>query len=211
MPANPKPRFFRTPAEFRRWLERHHASQAQLWIGFYKKDSGKSGMTYVEAVDEALCFGWIDGLVRGHDAVAYVQRFTPRKAKSTWSAVNLRKVEALKSAGRMAPAGLEAHAKRDPTRAGLYSFENRHVVLSPALVKRFRSKKAAWKFFEAQPPGYRRLAAFWVMSAKKEETRERRFARLLGDSQEGQRVASVAGSTPAEQKHLPARGRRKGS
>jgi uncharacterized protein YdeI (YjbR/CyaY-like superfamily) len=200
MQSNPAPRFFRTPAEFRRWLERHHAGEPELWIGFYKKDSGKGGMGYAEAVEEALCFGWIDGLVRGRDAESYMQRFTPRKATSTWSAINLRKIEELKRAGRMAPPGLDAHAKRDPSRANLYSFENRHIVMSPAFTKRFKAKKAAWKFFAAQPPGYRRIAAFWVMSAKKEETRERRFGRLVEDSANGLRIASLAGITPAREK-----------
>ena len=200
MQPDPTAKFFRTPAEFRRWLERHHASEPQLWVGFYKKDSGKGGMGYAQAVDEALCFGWIDGLVRGRDAESYMQRFTPRKAKSTWSAVNLKKVEDLTRAGRMAPAGIQAHASRDAKRTGLYSFENRHVELSPAFTKRFRADKAAWKFFEVQPPGYRRIAAFWVMSAKKEETRERRLARLMEDSSAGMRIASLAGTTPAKRK-----------
>ena len=193
-------RFFRTPAEFRRWLGRHHASATELWIGFWKKDSGKTGMSYLEAVDEALCFGWIDGLVRGRDAESYMQRFTRRGPKSTWSAINLRKVEALKKSGRMAPAGLQMHANRDPKRANLYSFENRHVVLSPAFTKRFEAKKKAWDFFEAQPPGYRRLAAFWVLSAKQEETRERRFATLVADSGKGVRVASLAGTAKPKRK-----------
>ena len=200
MQANPTPKYFRTPAEFRRWLERHHASETELWVGFYRKDSGKGGMGYAQAVDEALCFGWIDGLVRGRDAESYMQRFTPRKAKSIWSAVNLKKIEELTRAGRMAPAGIQAHARRDAKRTGLYSFENRHVELSPAFAKRFRADKAAWKFFEVQPPGYRRIAAFWVMSAKKEETRERRLARLMEDSAAGVRVASLAGTPPAKRK-----------
>ena len=199
MAETPAARFFRTQAEFRRWLEQHHAGAMELWIGFWKKGSGKAGLAYEEAVEEALCFGWIDGLVRGRDADSYMQRFTPRKAKSTWSAINLKKVEALERAGRMAPAGIEAHATRDLKRANLYSFENRHVVLSPAFTKRFKAAKDAWKFFEAQPPGYRRIAAFWVMSAKRDETRERRFAQLVADSARGLRVASLSG-TPSPKK-----------
>ncbi len=193
-------KFFRNPADFRRWLERHHASETELWVGFYKKDSGKAGMTYAEAVEEALCFGWIDGLVRGRDTESYMQRFTPRKATSIWSAINLRKVEELKRAGRMAPPGLAAHAGRDPKRTGQYSFENRDVVLSPAFTKRFQAKKRAWAFFEAQPSGYRRIAMFWVMSAKREETRERRFARLVEDSGNGMRIAALAGISQAAKK-----------
>lgn len=189
----PKPRFFTSQARFRAWLESNHAKAPELWVGFWKKASGRGGLTYDEAVEESLCFGWIDGLVRSFDADAYMQRFTARKPKSTWSAVNLRKVEALKSAGRMAPAGLAAYEGRDPKRAGLYSFENRHVVLGPAFAKRLRARKDAWAFFEKQPPGYRRMAAFWVMSAKKEETRERRFAQLLEDSAKGARVKAITG------------------
>ena len=200
MSDHPTPRFFRTPAAFRRWLEKHHASAGEVWVGFWKKDSGKGGMVYPQALDEALCFGWIDGLVRGRDADCYMQRFTPRRPRSTWSAVNLRKVEALKAAGRMAPAGLEAVEKRDPKRANLYSNENRHVVLSAAYQKRFKANRAAWKFFEAQPPGYRRLAAFRVMSAKKEETRERRFSQLVAGSQRGERVGQPAQTPPRPRK-----------
>jgi uncharacterized protein YdeI (YjbR/CyaY-like superfamily) len=200
MDAAPTPRFFRTAAEFRRWLERHHATEGELWVGFWKKDSARGGMDYGEAVEEALCFGWIDGLVRGRDAESYMQRFTPRKAKSIWSAVNLKKIEELARAGRMAPAGIEAHAKRDPSRTNLYSTENRHVVFSPAFARRLKADKPAWKFFEAQPPGYRRIAAFWVMSAKREETRERRFAQLLAVSAGGARVASIAGIAPPKKK-----------
>ena len=144
-------------------------------------------------MEESLCFGWIDGLKKGWDEHAFMQRFTPRKPRSIWSAVNIRKVEALKKAGRMAQPGLAAFETRDPTRAGLYSFENRPVAFSAAFEKRFRARKAAWKFFEAQPPGYRRVAAFWVMSAKREETRERRLAQLIADSARGLRVASLSG------------------
>src|SRR6188474_3930800 len=134
---DPKPKFFATQSAFRRWLEGHHASKTELWVGFWKKDSGRKGLTYEEAVDEALCYGWIDGLARSHDERAYKQRFTPRKRTSVWSAINLGKIERLKAAGRMAPPGLEAFEKRDPKRTGLYSFENRDVRLSAAYEKRF--------------------------------------------------------------------------
>jgi uncharacterized protein YdeI (YjbR/CyaY-like superfamily) len=185
--------FFESPAHFRRWLEEHHGSIAVLWIAFWKAHTGKKGLTYEEAVEESLCFGWIDGLVKRRDAESYQQRFTPRKATSIWSTVNVRKVEALQNAGRMARPGLEAFAKRDHRRSGSYSFENRHVKLSAEFEKRFRAKKAAWRFFEAQPPGYRRVAGFWVMSAKKEETRERRFAQLVEGSQAGKRLPAISG------------------
>jgi uncharacterized protein YdeI (YjbR/CyaY-like superfamily) len=190
-----KPTFFDSPAHFRRWLEANHATADVLWIGFWKAKSGKKGLTYEEAVEEALCFGWIDGLVKRWDEHAYMQRFTQRRAKSIWSAINIAKVEALRKAGRMAAPGLATFEARDPKRAGIYSFENRDMMLDAAFTKRFKARVRAWKFFEAQPPGYRRLAAFWVMSAKKEETRERRFRQLLEDSASGTRVASVVGET----------------
>ena len=183
------PRFFASRAKFREWLAANHDRVPALWVGFWKAASGKKGLTYEEAVDESLCYGWIDGLVKRHDELSYKQRFTPRKARSTWSAVNLKKVEALKAAGKMAPPGLQAFEGRDPARTGLYSFENRDVTLSPAFAKRFRANKGAWEFFAAQPPGYRRLMAFWVMQAKKEETRERRFAQLVGTSARHERIA----------------------
>ena len=183
------PRFFPTRARFRAWLATNHDRVPALWIGFWKAASGKKGLTYDEAVEESLCFGWIDGLTKRHDELSYKQRFTPRKAKSIWSAINLKKVEKLKAAGLMAKPGLEAWAQRDPKRTGLYSTENRHVVLSAEYLRRFRAKPRAWKFFEAQPPGYRRLMAFWVMSAKREETRESRFAKLVATSAKGERIS----------------------
>ena len=193
MAAAPKPAFFASAAEFRRWLAQHHADAPELWIGFWKKASGRSGMTYEEAVDEALCYGWIDGLVKRYDDQAYIQRFTPRRPTSVWSAINIAKVERLEKAGRMAAPGRAAFALRDPKRSAIYAFENRDVAFSPALARRFRAERAAWAFFEAQPPGYRRMAQFWVMNAKREETRERRFAQLLADSKKGVRVAAIAG------------------
>lgn len=201
MAEDPKPRFFKSQSEFRAWLEENHAAAAELWVGFWKVGSGKTGLTYEQAVEESLCFGWIDGLVKRHDEKSYMQRFTRRGPKSTWSTINIAKVAALAQAGRMAAPGLAAFAARDPARTNLYSFENRHVTLDAAFEKRFRAKAKAWKFFEAQPPGYKRLAAFWVMKAKKEETRERRFAQLVCDSAEGLRVASVTGeASPAAKK-----------
>ncbi len=169
---------------------------AELWVGFWKLASGRKGLTYEEAVDESLCFGWIDGLVKRYDDRAYMQRFTPRRARSIWSAINIRKVERLKDAGRMSGAGLAAYALRDPKRSSVYSFENRDRAFDPSYEKRFRAKKRAWAFFEAQPPGYRRLSIHWVMSAKREETRERRLAQLLADSAAGNRVAAVIGPAP---------------
>jgi uncharacterized protein YdeI (YjbR/CyaY-like superfamily) len=183
-----KPTFFRSPADFRAWLDRHHASEQELWVGFYKVKSGKGGMVYREALDEALCYGWIDGLVRRVDDVSYMQRFTPRKKDSTWSTVNMRRVKELTAEGRMHPAGLAAFERRDPRKTGRYSFEQGQVVLAPGFTRRLRAHRAAHAYFEAQPPGYRRLATWWVMSAKKEETRARRFATLLEDCAAGRRI-----------------------
>lgn len=188
MTNEPDAVFFKSAADFRRWLEKNHGKVTVLWIAFWKAASGNKGLSYDEAVEESLCFGWIDGLVKRRDAHSYQQRFTPRKPRSIWSAINIGKVEGLRKAGRMAKPGLDVFESRDQARAGVYSFENRHVTLSPEFEKRFRARKTAWKFFEAQPPGYRRLAAFWVMSAKKEETRERRFAQLIDGSQRGVRL-----------------------
>jgi uncharacterized protein YdeI (YjbR/CyaY-like superfamily) len=142
----------------------------------------------MEAVDEALCFGWIDGLVKGIDGERYKQRFSPRKPGSIWSTINIGKVKALEAAGRMTRAGLAAFEGRDTKRTGVYSFENRDVTLSTAYEQRFRAQRKAWAFFSAQPPGYRRISAFWVMSAKREETRERRLAQLIARSAAGERV-----------------------
>jgi uncharacterized protein YdeI (YjbR/CyaY-like superfamily) len=177
-----KPRFFRSSPEFRRWLETNHAAVTELWVGFYKKGSGKKGVTYLEAVEEALCFGWIDGLVRGMDEICYLQRFTPRKKTSTWSLTNLARVRKLTKSGRMHPAGLKAHAARDPKRTGIYSFENAERKLAPGDQKKFRANKAAWEFFQTQAPWYQRTATWWVISAKKAGTRLRRLEQLIADS-----------------------------
>jgi uncharacterized protein YdeI (YjbR/CyaY-like superfamily) len=205
------PRFFASGADFRTWLEGHHASTAELWIGFWKANTGRAGLTYLEAVDEALCFGWIDGLRKGFDEHAYVQRFTPRRATSTWSAINLRKVEGLIAAGRMHAAGLAAHESRDPARTGLYSFErSQPAALEPALEKRFRANRAAWRFFGEQPPGYRRVALHWVTSAKRLETRERRLGALIAASAKGLRLPALAGKPPGVGRGSPPPRRRRG-
>jgi uncharacterized protein YdeI (YjbR/CyaY-like superfamily) len=181
-------RFFGSAAAFRRWLEKNHAKVDELWIGFWKKGSGRTGLTYLEAVEESLCFGWIDGLKKKHDADSFKHRFTPRRPRSIWSAINIRRVEALKKAGRMAEPGLRAFALLDPSRSSVYSFENRDGTLDPEYERRFRAKKKAWAFFEAQPPGYRRICTHYVMSAKRPETRERRLARVMAESAAGRRL-----------------------
>jgi uncharacterized protein YdeI (YjbR/CyaY-like superfamily) len=183
-----KPRFFSTPDQFRQWLERNHDRETELLVGFHKKDSGKKSVTYNEALDEALCFGWIDGVRKNLDETSYTIRFTPRKARSIWSNVNVNHVERLIKEGRMHAAGLEAYARRDPERTGIYAFENRPREFAPEYEKQFRANKTAWKFFEQQPPGYKRLMIFRVMSAKQEATRMRRLEQLIAASEKGVRL-----------------------
>jgi uncharacterized protein YdeI (YjbR/CyaY-like superfamily) len=173
------PRFFTSQAAFRAWLEKHGASTKELWIGYYKKSSGKSGLVYRQALDEALCFGWIDGVVKRIDEHCYMQRWTPRTRTSKWSLVNLKRVEELIKQGLMAEPGLKAFRERDPKRQTLYLYEQQDVPLDPAYAKRFRANARAWTFFEAQPPGYKRLMIRRIMSGKKEETREKRLADLI--------------------------------
>jgi uncharacterized protein YdeI (YjbR/CyaY-like superfamily) len=185
-----KPVYFAMPAEFRRWLERHHASTPELWVGFYKKHTGRPSMTWPEAVAEALCFGWIDGIRKSVDAARYVNRFTPRRPGSNWSAVNVRLVQELIASGRMRPAGLKAFEGRRPEKAGQYSYEQRKTArLTPEMEAAFRANPDAWRFFESQPPGYRQLMTFWIMSAKQDATRGRRLAALIEASAEGRRIA----------------------
>ena len=183
-----KVKYFKSSPDFRRWLEANHARVSELCVGFFKKDSGKGGLTYTEAVDEALCFGWIDGLKKRVDELRYTHRFTPRKPTSNWSRINIKHVERLKKSGRMTTAGLQVYEARDPQKCGVYCFENAVRSLAAADEKRFKSVKAAWKFFQQQPPGYRRIAIWWVVSAKKLETRARRLARLIADSRQGRRL-----------------------
>lgn len=184
-----KPKFFPTPADFRRWLEKNHASETELWVGFYKKATGRPSITWPEAVDEALCFGWIDGIRKSLDAESYVNRLTPRRPGSNWSEINTRRAKELIRAGLMRPAGLKAFKARDPEKSGVYSFEQRQAAkLSPEAERKFKANKRAWKFFESQPPGYRRIATWYVVSAKQEQTRARRLARLIKDSAEGRRI-----------------------
>ncbi|MBI5385088.1 MAG: YdeI/OmpD-associated family protein [Verrucomicrobia bacterium] len=189
-----KTKYFKSVSELRRWLEANHARTSELWVGFFKKDSGKGGVTYPEALDEALCFGWIDGVRKSVDAVSYKIRFTPRRPGSNWSRINLQHVERLKQAGRMTPAGLKAYAARVPERSGVYSFENAPRTLAAVDEAQFKADELAWEFFQRQPPGYQRLAVWWVVSAKKPETRARRLGQLIADSRIGRRLAQMGGS-----------------
>ena len=179
---------FNSASDFRRWLGRHHAAATELIVGFFKKTSGRGGLTYPEALDEALCFGWIDGIRRKPDADTYTVRFTPRRPGSIWSNVNVRHVARLRAAGKMQAAGLAAFAARDARKTGVYSFENRPQEFPAALERLFRANRPAWEFWRRQPPGYRRLAIWWVVSAKQDETRQRRLARVLADSAAGRRL-----------------------
>ena len=183
--------FFPSPSHFRKWLEQNHADVAELWVGFYRKDSGRRSITWPESVDEALCFGWIDGLRKRIDAESYKIRFTPRRTISRWSNVNIGRVEELTRAGRMRAAGTKAYQQRTPARSGSYSYENRkRAKLDKRAEKQIRSSPAAWKFFQAQTPSYRQVITWWVMSAKKEETRARRLAKLIEHSARGERLYS---------------------
>lgn len=173
------PLYFASAADFRMWLEKNHAGCSELLVGFYKKSSDKASMTYPEALDEALCFGWIDGVRKNVNAEAYSIRFTPRKVPSQWSAVNVKRVRELSGAGRMQPSGLKAFEGAEQQRRK-YSYEQRQkACLTKEDEGRFRSHASAWPFFEAQPPGYRRTATFWVVSAKREPTREKRLRVLI--------------------------------
>ena len=183
-----KPTFFATSKEFRAWLREHHGTATELLVGFYKKRSGRPSITWPEAVDEALCFGWIDSVRQSIDDESYMNRFTPRKPDSNWSAVNVRRVGELTKRLRMRAAGLKAFRERRTEKTGTYSYEQRHTVELPAAFeKRFRAREEAWSWFQAQPNGYRATARYWVMSAKKPETRERRLTTLIEDSAKGRR------------------------
>jgi uncharacterized protein YdeI (YjbR/CyaY-like superfamily) len=187
-----KPRFFATSDDFREWLEKHHASATELVVGFHKKHTGRPSMTWTESVREALCFGWIDGIRRSLGDESYTIRFTPRNPGSNWSSLNVRHVEELIREGRMAPAGLAAFEARTPDRTGVYSFEQRHSArLEAAQEKQFRANSGAWEFFESQPPSYRKTAVYWVVSAKREQTRSRRLVQLIEDSAAGRRLAQL--------------------
>jgi uncharacterized protein YdeI (YjbR/CyaY-like superfamily) len=182
--SEPSPIFFASPQEFYDWLEEHHETETEVYVGFYKTHTGKRGMTWSESVDQALCFGWIDGRANAIDENRYMQRFTPRRPGSNWSKINVEKVAKLKEAGRMRPAGLAAFEQRSDERTGVYSFE-RESELPPEFEERLRANPAAADYFEARPPWYRRAATHWVVSAKREETRLRRLAQLIEDSAAG--------------------------
>jgi uncharacterized protein YdeI (YjbR/CyaY-like superfamily) len=184
--------FFATPAEFRAWLDQHHSTESELLVGFYKKGCGKPSITWPESVDAALCYGWIDGVRHSVDEVSYQIRFTPRKSSSTWSAINIKRVAELNKLGLMRPSGIKAFGARSDDKTATYSYEQRkNASLPSAYEKIFRTNQKAWKFFQSQPPWYQRTAAYFVVNAKQEATREKRLARLIEDSEAGQPIKEL--------------------
>jgi len=188
-----KPTHFATPAEFRRWLAKNHKTAAELWVGFHRKGSGRPSITWPESVDEALCFGWIDGLRKSVDADSYMIRFTPRRKTSTWSNVNAKRMPELIEAGRVKPMGLAAWEARMPHKTGIYLSEQKgDAQFTAPFEKRFKANAKAWEFFTAQPRGYRNITTRWVSSAKQEATRERRLETLIKDSAAGRRIGLLS-------------------
>jgi uncharacterized protein YdeI (YjbR/CyaY-like superfamily) len=192
-------KLFKTAAAFRVWLEKNHANTSELFVAHYKKASGKVAMSYPEAIDEALCFGWIDGVVRKIDDERYGHRFTPRKAGSIWSLVNIKHVERLTAAGKMMPAGIAAFEARSAEKTGIYSFEQEQpLTFSTAQLQQFKANKKAWTFWEKQPPGYKRTCTFLVCSAKRDETKERRLKMLIDECAKEQRLVQAVGKKRSE-------------
>jgi uncharacterized protein YdeI (YjbR/CyaY-like superfamily) len=206
-PGPIQPTFFATPSALRAWLEEHHGRAAELWVGFHKKGSGRPSVTWPQAVDEALCFGWIDGVRRGLGDESYTIRFTPRRpGSSTWSAINIRRAQELIASGAMRPPGLQAFEKRTAENSAIYSYEQRqNAKLDRADEQRFRANTRAWAFFQAQPPGYRRASTHWVVSAKREETRRRRLDTLMADSAAGHTIRPLTRKTSAGARRKPPR------
>lgn len=191
--------FFATPDEFRAWLDKNHATETELFVGFYKRGTGKPSLTWPQSVDAALCYGWIDGVRNAIDPVSYRIRFTPRKPTSTWSAINVKRVAELTKLGLMRPPGLKVFEARKGDKTGIYAYEQRkNAKLPPVYEKKFRANKKAWAFFQAQPPWYQRTASYRVISAKQEATRENRLAQLIRDSEAGQPIKELRrpGSKP---------------
>lgn len=184
-----EPVFFETGAAFRKWLDKNHHKAEELLVGFYKTGSGKKSMTWSESVDEAICYGWIDGVRKSIDEESYMIRFTPRKPKSIWSAINIKKVEDLTREGRMMPAGLAAFNKREVERSAVYTYELKESAqLSEEFEQRFRANEKAWAFYQKMPPGYRKQTAHWVMTGKQAATREKRLAELIRDCAAGTKI-----------------------
>lgn len=184
-----EPIFFANPAELRAWFDEHYISEKEVWVGFYKKGSGKPSITWPESVDEALCAGWIDGVRKSIDEVSYKIRFTPRKPRSIWSAVNVARMQELMQLGLVRPLGVQAYEKRSEAKTAVYAYEQKDAAeLDEAAERQFRANDAAWSFFESQPASYRKTAIHWVVSAKREETRHKRLAELIADSEQGRKL-----------------------
>lgn len=183
-----KPQFFKSQSNFRKWLAANHAKAKELWVGYYKKSTGKPSITWPESVDEALCFGWIDGIRKSIDDDSYTIRFSPRKPSSTWSVVNTKRAKELIQQRLMQPAGLKAFKARKENRSGIYSYEQRSPELIEPYADKLKRNQSAWKFFQSQPPSYRKAANWYVVSAKKEETRLKRLHQLIEDSARGRTI-----------------------
>lgn len=188
-----KPEFFVSAAEWRNWLEAHHQTDSECLVGFIKASTGAANMSWSDSVDEALCFGWIDGVRRRIDDRSYSIRFTPRKPGSIWSAVNVAKIGQLAAAGRVMPAGERAFGKRAEHKTAIYSYEREAAEFSEVEGEQFRANEPAWTFFSSQAAWYRRTATHWVLGAKREQTRIRRFAQLVEDSEQGRRLGHLRG------------------
>jgi uncharacterized protein YdeI (YjbR/CyaY-like superfamily) len=181
-------KYFKSATDFQRWLEKNHATATELWVGFYKKDSRKPSITWPESVDQALCFGWIDGIRKGVDEISYQIRFTPRRRGSIWSATNIKRAKELAKQKQMRPIGSKVFAARIENKSGIYSYEQRSTKLSEPYATLLKKNKAAWNFFGKQPPSYRKVIGWWIVSAKKEETRMARLAKLIDESAKGKRL-----------------------
>lgn len=186
-----KPVFFSDPLKFREWLKKNHDKKTELLVGFYKVTSGKKSITWPQSVDEALCYGWIDGIRKSIDEESYTIRFTPRKPGSNWSAVNIKKIGELTEKGLMQPSGQEAFKRRKEEKSAIYTYEKQPVELDKAFEKKFKANKAAWAYFQSKPPYYRKTAIGWVMQAKQEATRLRRLEMLINDSQAQRKIKSL--------------------
>ena len=181
-------KFFATPKEFNEWLKINHKERTEQWVGFYKVKSGIPSMTWSESVDEALCYGWIDGIRKSIDEKSYKIRFTPRKPKSIWSAVNIMKIAELTKLGKMQSAGIEAFKKLDKKKAKIYSFEQKDIILDKVFEEKIMENEKAWNFFQSLPPSAKKPSIHWVMSAKREDTKLRRLNTLIMSSEEGLRI-----------------------
>ncbi len=199
-PRTGEVRFFPTPADLRTWLAENHESADELWVGLYRRASGRPSVSWPEVVDEALCFGWIDGIRRGIDDVSYTNRITPRRKGSNWSAVNIRRVGELEEGGRMTDAGRRAFALRDEAKSRVYSYEREAAALDAEAEATFRANEAAWSWFETAAPYYRKSASYWVMSAKRPETRARRLATLIEHAENGRTVPPLTSPSTARER-----------